>query len=402
MKAEVLDGHDSAIASAFFLVYSYDIGNLKNQGALEMAQLKFDHIYKFYGNQPAVKDFNLEIADKEFLVFLGPSGCGKSTTLRMIAGLEEITKGDFFMDGKKMNDVPARDRQMAMVFQNYALYPHMTVYENMAFSLKLQKLSKAEIDQRIQEKAAILSIKECLNKKPKALSGGQRQRAALGRAIIRDAKVFLMDEPLSNLDATLRAKMRTEIIKLHRRLQTTTIYVTHDQTEAMTMADRLVVMKDGMIQQAGSPKNVYEEPENIFVGGFIGSPAMNFFKGTLNNGHFRMGDVSFPIREEKQKELREYDGKAIILGFRPEDIYEKSESAASPAASLFVKIEVAELLGPETIATCSLNGQNFAVRLDSRNNFQQGDSLVLTIDMNKACFFDPETEVRIRPDFKHS
>jgi multiple sugar transport system ATP-binding protein len=361
-----------------------------------MAELRLDHIHKRYGNQEAVKDFSLQIADKEFIVFLGPSGCGKSTTLRMIAGLEEFSEGNFYMDGKRMNDIPARDRSMAMVFQNYALYPHMTVYENMAFSLKLQKLSKSEIDHCIREKAAILGIEDCLNKKPWALSGGQRQRAALGRAIVRAAKVFLMDEPLSNLDAKLRSKMRTEIIKLHRHLQTTTIYVTHDQTEAMTMADRLVVIKDGVIQQAGSPKEIYDEPENIFVGSFIGSPGMNFFHGKLETGYFKLGNAAFSIPEEKWKQLNHYEGKEVVLGIRPEDIHEDPVPGQIHDPVLSAKIEIAELLGPETIAYLSFCSQSFAVRLDSETGFKQGDFLHFTFNMDKACFFDPSTEVRIR------
>src|SRR4051812_18078743 len=257
-----------------------------------MAELKLDHIYKIYDNKvTAVQDFNLHIQDKEFIVFVGPSGCGKSTTLRMVAGLEEISKGDFYIDDKRVNDVPPKDRDIAMVFQNYALYPHMSVYDNMAFGLKLRKFDKAEIDRRVKEAARILGLEPYLDRKPKALSGGQRQRVALGRAIVRDAKVFLMDEPLSNLDAKLRIQMRTEIMKLHQRLQTTTIYVTHDQTEAMTMATRLVVMKNGVIQQVGVPKEVYENPENVFVGGFIGSPAMNFFTGTLSENEINIGHV---------------------------------------------------------------------------------------------------------------
>lgn len=244
-----------------------------------MAELSLNNIYKIYdGNVTAVEDFNLQIEDKEFIVFVGPSGCGKSTTLRMIAGLEEISKGDFYIDDKRVNDVDPKNRDIAMVFQNYALYPHMTVYDNMAFALKLRKVPKTEIDKRVENAANILGLTDYLKRKPKALSGGQRQRVALGRAIVRDAKVFLMDEPLSNLDAKLRMQMRAEIIKLHQRLQTTTIYVTHDQTEALTMATRIVVMKDGKIMQIGTPKEVYENPENVFVAGFIGSPPMNFFK----------------------------------------------------------------------------------------------------------------------------
>jgi len=366
-----------------------------------MAELKLEHIYKVYDNKvTAVQDFNLHIKDKEFIVFVGPSGCGKSTTLRMIAGLEEISKGDFYIDDKRVNDVPPKDRDIAMVFQNYALYPHMTVYDNMAFGLKLRKFSKAEIDKRVKEAAKILGLEEYLKRKPKALSGGQRQRVALGRAIVRDAKVFLMDEPLSNLDAKLRVQMRAEIVKLHRRLETTTIYVTHDQTEAMTMASRLVVMKDGIIQQVGTPKEVYESPENIFVGGFIGSPSMNFFNGKIVKDQFVIGNTTLQIPEGKMKTLREqgYEGKDIILGVRPEDIHdEELFIQASQGTVIQLKVDVAELTGAETTIYSTLEGQDIIARVDSRSDIHTGDSLQLALDMNKVHFFDKETELRIRP-----
>lgn len=365
-----------------------------------MAELRLEHIYKIYDNNvTAVKDFNLHIKDKEFIVFVGPSGCGKSTTLRMIAGLEEISKGDLYIDGKRMNDVPPKDRDIAMVFQNYALYPHMSVYDNMAFGLKLRKFPKAEIDRRVREAARILGLEQYLDRKPKALSGGQRQRVALGRAIVRDAKVFLMDEPLSNLDAKLRVQMRSEIAKLHQRLETTTIYVTHDQTEAMTMATRLVVMKDGVIQQVGTPKEVYEKPENIFVGGFIGSPAMNFLKGTLQDGKFVIGNITFGVPEGKMKVLREqgYVGKEVILGIRPEDIHDEPVFIeASPNTKITANVEVAELLGAETMVYSNINGQEFVARIDARTEIKPGYQLDLALDMNKAHFFDIETEKRIR------
>ncbi|MEH7109899.1 MULTISPECIES: ABC transporter ATP-binding protein [Bacillaceae] len=367
-----------------------------------MAELKLDHIYKIYDNKvTAVKDFNLHIDDKEFIVFVGPSGCGKSTTLRMIAGLEEISKGDFFIDGKRVNDVAPKDRDIAMVFQNYALYPHMTVYDNMAFGLKLRKFAKDEIDRRVKEAAKILGLEAYLSRKPKALSGGQRQRVALGRAIVRDAKVFLMDEPLSNLDAKLRVQMRAEIAKLHRRLNTTTIYVTHDQTEAMTMATRLVVMKDGIIQQVGSPKEVYEKPENVFVGGFIGSPAMNFFKGTLQDGKFAIGNTTIVVPEGKMKFLREqgYIGKSMILGVRPEDIHDEPVFLdASAGTVIAANIDVAELTGAELMIYSSVEGQDFVARLDSRSDVKPGDKVDLAFDLNKAHFFDADTEVRVRPE----
>ncbi len=365
-----------------------------------MAELKLDHIYKIYDNKvTAVTDFNLHIKDKEFIVFVGPSGCGKSTTLRMIAGLEEISKGDFYIDGKRVNDVAPKDRDIAMVFQNYALYPHMSVYDNMAFGLKLRKFPKTEIEQRVRNAAKILGLEEYLKRKPKALSGGQRQRVALGRAIVRDAKVFLMDEPLSNLDAKLRVQMRAEIAKLHQRLDTTTIYVTHDQTEAMTMATRLVVMKDGIIQQVGSPKEVYDLPENVFVAGFIGSPAMNFFNGTIEDGSFILGERKLVIPEGKMKILREqgFIGKDIIFGVRPEDIHDEPIFIeASKGSTISVTIDVAELTGAETMIYSNLDGQDFVARLDSRSNFRLGEKLTLALDMNKGHFFNKETDLRIR------
>lgn len=365
-----------------------------------MAELQLNNIYKIYDKKvTAVTDFNLHIEDKEFIVFVGPSGCGKSTTLRMIAGLEEISKGEFLIDGKRMNDAQPKDRDIAMVFQNYALYPHMSVYENMAFSLKLRKLPKDEIKKRVEEAARILGLETYLDRKPKALSGGQRQRVALGRAIVRDAKVFLMDEPLSNLDAKLRVQMRAEIIKLHQRLQTTTIYVTHDQTEAMTMATRLVVMKDGLIQQVGSPKEVYEKPVNVFVGGFIGSPAMNFFKGQLKDGYFSFGTSSIKIPDDKVKALEEhgYVNKEVILGVRPEDFETDPLILAQfPEAHIKVNIEVAELLGAEFMTYAQVEGQQFIARIDSSNNVSAGDYLNLAVNMNKVHFFDKDSELRIR------
>ncbi|ASK60890.1 sugar ABC transporter ATP-binding protein [Virgibacillus phasianinus] len=365
-----------------------------------MAELRLDHIQKSYDKKViAVDDFNLHIQDKEFIVFVGPSGCGKSTTLRMIAGLEEITNGDLLIDDKKMNDVAPKDRDIAMVFQNYALYPHMNVYDNMAFGLKLRKFKKDEIEKRVQNAAKILGLESYLDRKPKALSGGQRQRVALGRAIVRDAKVFLMDEPLSNLDAKLRVQMRAEIQKLHKRLQTTTIYVTHDQTEAMTMATRLVVMKDGIIQQVGAPKEVYDKPENIFVGGFIGSPSMNFLNGTLTDSHFVMDEVKIKVPEGKMKTLREqgFVDKEIILGIRPEDIHDEPLFIEStPETKITATIEVAELMGAETYLYSKVHEQDFIARIDSRSDINGGERLDLAFDMNKAHFFNPENELRIK------
>ncbi|WP_078549010.1 ABC transporter ATP-binding protein [Litchfieldia alkalitelluris] len=365
-----------------------------------MAELKLQNIYKIYDKEvTAVTDFNLHIKDKEFIVFVGPSGCGKSTTLRMIAGLEEISKGDFYIDDKRVNDVAPKDRDIAMVFQNYALYPHMNVYDNMAFGLKLRKFPKAEIEERVKNAANILGLTEYLDRKPKALSGGQRQRVALGRAIVRDAKVFLMDEPLSNLDAKLRVAMRAEISKLHQRLQTTTIYVTHDQTEAMTMATRLVVMKDGVIQQVGAPKEVYDNPENVFVAGFIGSPAMNFFTGKLTDNQFSIGNVKVTVPEGKMKTLRDrgFANKEVVLGIRPEDIHDEPVFIeASPGTTVKAKIEVAELMGAETMLYSEVEGQEFVARVDSRTDIKPGQELALAFDMNKVHFFDAETEQRIR------
>ncbi|MFD1360968.1 ABC transporter ATP-binding protein [Lentibacillus salinarum] len=365
-----------------------------------MAELKMDNIQKTYDkNVVAVDDFNLGIQDKEFIVFVGPSGCGKSTTLRMIAGLEEITDGGLYIDGKRMNDVAPKDRDIAMVFQNYALYPHMNVYDNMAFGLKLRKFKKDEIDQRVQNAAQILGLEGYLDRKPKALSGGQRQRVALGRAIVRDAKVFLMDEPLSNLDAKLRVQMRAEIQKLHRRLQTTTIYVTHDQTEAMTMATRLVVMKDGVIQQVGAPKDVYDQPENVFVGGFIGSPSMNFLTGTLQDGYFNNNDTNIKIPEGKMKVLREqgYVNKDVVLGIRPEDIHDEPAFInASPETKITATIDVAELMGAESYLYSKVDAQDFIARVDSRSDITGGEQIELAFDMNKSLFFDADTEQRIR------
>ncbi|MFD2639020.1 ABC transporter ATP-binding protein [Piscibacillus salipiscarius] len=364
-----------------------------------MAELRLENINKIYEKDVhAVQDFNLHIQDKEFIVFVGPSGCGKSTTLRMIAGLEEITSGEFYIGDDKMNDVAPKNRDIAMVFQNYALYPHMNVYDNMAFSLKLRKVNKKEIKERVQRAAEILGLEDLLDRKPKALSGGQRQRVALGRAIVRDAKVFLMDEPLSNLDAKLRVQMRAEIQKLHKRLQTTTIYVTHDQTEAMTMATRLVVMKDGVIQQVGSPKEVYDKPNNVFVGGFIGSPAMNFLKGTLNENSITVEDHDIAVPEGRMKVLRDLDyvGKEVILGIRPEDLHdEPAFLQTAEGASFKADVEVAELMGSESYLYSKIGDQEFTARVDARSNVDAGQAITLAVDMNKAHFFDADSEERI-------
>ena len=365
-----------------------------------LAELKLKNVTKIYDKDVvAVNDFNLDIHDKDFLVLVGPSGCGKSTALRMVAGLEEISKGELYIDGQLMNDVAPKDRDIAMVFQNYALYPHMDVYNNMAFGLKLRKFKKDEIDRRVKEAAKILGLEQYLDRKPKALSGGQRQRVALGRAIVRDAKVFLMDEPLSNLDAKLRVQMRAEIQKLHQRLQTTMIYVTHDQTEAMTMATRLVVMKDGVIQQVGKPKEVYDYPNNVFVGGFIGSPAMNFIVGGVEGNEFVTGDVRVKIPEDKLKVLdaNNYIGKEVILGVRPEDIHDNKDFIeSSPETKITATIDVAELMGAETILYSTMNGQDFVARVESRTDLSGGDQIELALNLNNAHFFDTNTEERIK------
>ncbi|EKK3339535.1 sn-glycerol-3-phosphate ABC transporter ATP-binding protein UgpC [Listeria innocua] len=361
-----------------------------------MAQLSLEHIYKIYDNKvTAVSDFNLEIDDKEFIVFVGPSGCGKSTTLRMIAGLEEISKGELSIDGKVMNNVAPKDRDIAMVFQNYALYPHMTVYDNMAFGLKLRKMPKDEIKKRVEHAANILGLTEYLKRKPSALSGGQRQRVALGRAIVRDAKVFLMDEPLSNLDAKLRVQMRAEITKLHQQLDTTMIYVTHDQTEAMTMATRIVIMKDGVIQQVGSPKQVYDHPVNMFVAGFIGSPAMNFFKGRLEGSNFIGDDFTIAVPEGKLKLLKDrgFDGKEIVFGIRPEDIHDEPiVIEANPGYTFKATTIVAELTGAEFMLHSRVGTHEFVARVDARSEHQPNEVLTLAFEMSKSHFFDPETE----------
>ncbi|EOI5818113.1 ABC transporter ATP-binding protein [Cronobacter malonaticus] len=359
-----------------------------------MAQLSLQHIQKIYDNQVhVVKDFNLEIADKEFIVFVGPSGCGKSTTLRMIAGLEAISGGDLLIDGVRMNDVPAKARNIAMVFQNYALYPHMTVYDNMAFGLKMQKVSPEIIEERVAWAAQILGLKEYLKRKPGALSGGQRQRVALGRAIVREAGVFLMDEPLSNLDAKLRVQMRAEISKLHQKLNTTMIYVTHDQTEAMTMATRIVIMKDGIVQQVGAPKEVYNHPANMFVAGFIGSPAMNFIRGAIDGDYFVTETLRLPLPENKLARLNDsgYQRKGVVLGIRPEDIF----PGVTGDDAVEAKIAVAELTGAEFMLYATVGGHEMVVRASADKDYQADQRINIAFDMKKCHVFDSETEAAI-------
>ncbi|GCF94635.1 sugar ABC transporter ATP-binding protein [Enterococcus florum] len=367
-----------------------------------MAELALQNVYKKYDNSAhySVTDFNLQIKDKEFIVFVGPSGCGKSTTLRMIAGLEDISEGEFLIDGKVMNDVAPKDRDIAMVFQNYALYPHMTVFDNMAFGLKLRKLDQSEIRQRVDHAAEILGLTEFLTRKPAALSGGQRQRVALGRAIVRDAKVFLMDEPLSNLDAKLRVAMRAEIAKLHQRLETTTIYVTHDQTEAMTMADRIVIMKDGIVQQIGTPHEVYNSPKNIFVASFIGSPAMNFFKVTLSNGYL-INDygIKLKVPDGKNRKLLDkgYGNKEFVFGIRPEDIHaEQVFLDATPESTIKAEVLVSELLGAETMLYARSGDSEFVSKVDARDFHKPGSIVELGLDLNNSHFFDSKSEELIQ------
>ena len=367
-----------------------------------MADLQLKNIYKRYaGNVTAVSDFSMDIEDKEFIILVGPSGCGKSTTLRMIAGLEEISEGELYIGGKLMNDVAPKDRDIAMVFQNYALYPHMTVYDNMAFALKLRKTPKAEIKRRVTEAAKILDIEALLDRKPKALSGGQRQRVAMGRAIVRSPKVFLMDEPLSNLDAKLRVAMRTEIKKLHDRLGTTFIYVTHDQTEAMTMGTRIVVTKSGIIQQVGTPNDLYHSPCNQFVAGFIGSPQMNFVDVTINKTDSGMtatfGNTTIAIPEGKTAALTDYVGKEVVMGIRPEDIHDDQAFLSTyPNASVEAFVEVTEMMGAETYLYLQIEGIPFTARVNARSTTQAKDTVKLGFDVNRMHFFDKETELVIK------
>lgn len=368
-----------------------------------MANLSLRHIYKTYtGNVTAVKDFNLEIEDKEFIVLVGPSGCGKSTTLRMIAGLEEISAGELYIGDKLVNDVAPKDRDIAMVFQNYALYPHMTVYDNMAFGLKLRKTPKAEIDKRVRDAAKKLDIEHLLDRKPKALSGGQRQRVALGRAIVREPKVFLMDEPLSNLDAKLRVQMRTEILKLHKGLETTFIYVTHDQTEAMTMGSRIVVMKDGVIQQVGNPQYIYDHPDNLFVAGFIGSPQMNFIgaKVVEKNGkvYVEFKGNSLPITDDKAQIIKEkgYIGKEVIFGIRPENLHDDEGFISQyPNYVINAKVEVTELMGAETHLHLNVADTDVTARVNAQSKAKSGETIKLGFDMTKVYMFDKDTELSL-------
>ncbi len=376
-----------------------------------MASLSLKHIYKKYpGGVVAVSDFNLEIKDKEFIIMVGPSGCGKSTTLRMIAGLEEISSGELYIGERLVNDVAPKDRDIAMVFQNYALYPHMTVFDNMAFGLKLRKTSKDEIKRRVEEAARILDIAHLLDRKPKALSGGQRQRVALGRAIVREPKVFLLDEPLSNLDAKLRAQMRTELSKLHQKLGTTFIYVTHDQTEAMTMADRIVVMKDGLIQQVDTPQRLYDLPCNMFVAGFIGSPQMNFIDSVIgknDKGYYvefgsedtktsrgKKYQIPLPAAKVEGKGLEDYVGKEVVMGIRPEDVHDEPRLLEEFSdCKVTAKVEVTEMMGAETFLYVNVEGFDFTARVEPTSNAHPRDQgIEFALENTKIHLFDKDTE----------
>lgn len=372
-----------------------------------MSEIALRNVCKQFDSEHyGIKDFNLDIHDKEFVIFVGPSGCGKSTTLRIIAGLEEITDGELWIDGELSNYLEPKERGMSMVFQNYALYPNMTVYGNMAHALKIRKMPKDEIDKKVHEVAKILEIEQLLDRKPAALSGGQKQRVAIGSAIIRKPKAFLMDEPLSNLDAKLRAQMRVELVKLHKQLDTTIIYVTHDQTEAMTLGTKIVVMKDGLIQQVGAPQSIYDNPVNLFVAGFLGSPSMNFFQCTVkaeeNNRTALLLDDAKTVKKvyldgTRGKQIADrYNGRHVILGIRPEDIYELEEAKKLGIENDSVDVDEPvvnrEMLGAEVILYFDKQGKTLAVRLNPENQTKVGEKVSLYFDMDKAHVFDPETE----------
>jgi multiple sugar transport system ATP-binding protein len=365
-----------------------------------MAQVELKALTKtFEGGVQAVKDFSLDVADKEFVVLVGPSGCGKSTTLRCIAGLEEITDGEIYIGGRLVNDVPPKDRDIAMVFQNYALYPHMNVYKNLSFGLELRKMKKDEIDRRVHEAAQILDIEHLLERKPKALSGGQRQRVAVGRAIVRKPAVFLFDEPLSNLDAKLRVQMRTEISKLHQALQATIVYVTHDQVEAMTMGTRIVVMKDGIIQQVSDPLSLYDNPNNKFVAGFIGSPPMNFIDVDLvkegSNYAIKTDAFKVVVPKDKNDTVKNYDGKKVTFGFRPEDLIDEAIVKDKEGKLIKAKVEVIEPLGSEIYLYLSAGSDNFVARVPHQYKTTLGADVGFVVDVSKTHLFDIETEERI-------
>jgi len=361
-----------------------------------MAQVTLRKVVKKYDDTLAVRGIDLDIADKEFVVLVGPSGCGKSTTLRMIAGLEEISDGDIAIGGTVVNDVPPKDRDIAMVFQNYALYPHMTVYENMSFGLRLKKVAKDEIKRRVENAARILDITELLARKPKQLSGGQRQRVAMGRAIVRDPKVFLFDEPLSNLDAKLRVQMRTEIKKVHQKVRTTTVYVTHDQVEAMTLADRVVVMNGGLIEQVGAPNDLYHAPATKFVAGFIGSPSMNFIPCRLEEASgaliARLGEVSLPLPESRTARYKPYVGKEVLFGLRPEHMTERRPYGNGQAQDFAVTVDVVEPMGMETLLYFRINGTEVAARVEPTSAVAAGEVMPLAADLAHMHLIDPATD----------
>ncbi|MCB8969093.1 MAG: sn-glycerol-3-phosphate ABC transporter ATP-binding protein UgpC [Chloroflexota bacterium] len=366
-----------------------------------MASVTYKNVFKRYGDVTVITDLNMEIADKEFVVFVGPSGCGKSTSLRMLAGLEEISEGEILIGDRVVNDVPPKDRDIAMVFQSYALYPHMSVYDNMAFGLRLRKTPKADIDRRVKEAAAILGLENLLDRKPKQLSGGQRQRVAVGRAIVREPAVFLMDEPLSNLDAKLRVTARAEISKLHKRLGTTFIYVTHDQVEAMTMGDRIAVLSDGLLQQIDTPRNLYNYPNNIFVAGFIGSPSMNFFDGTLvgeeGNLYVDTGDFRVKVPSDRKPVYNSYIGKEVVFGMRPEHVHAPQYAPPNIAAEpVEATVEIVELLGHELHLFMNSGKYTFVGTVDTRMDVSSGNRVGLVFDMNNMHLFDKNTEQAIR------
>ena len=366
-----------------------------------MASVTYEHVTKEFGTTIAVNDLNLNIEDKEFLVFVGPSGCGKTTALRLLAGLEEITKGEIRIDNRVVNDVAPKDRDTAMVFQSYALYPHMSVFDNLAFGLKLRKTSKEEINRRVNEAADILGIEDLLKRKPRQLSGGQRQRVAVGRAIVREPKVFLFDEPLSNLDAKLRMSMRSEITKLHQRLGTTFIYVTHDQMEAMTMATRIAVINKGVLQQLDTPQMLYDHPVNMFVAGFIGSPAMNFFDAKLRkqDGKLFLETATFtvPVPEKLTETYSPFLDKPVVLGIRPEDIHNPDfVPSRVTAANVEVKVDVTELMGNEIFLYLMAGKDSIVARVDPRTDFSAGQKVQVAFAMDKSHLFDPETQQAIR------
>jgi len=365
-----------------------------------VARVQLESVTKKFGAVTAVNSVSLEIPDKQFTVLVGPSGCGKTTALRLIAGLEEVTGGDIFIGDRRVNDVPPKDRDIAMVFQNYALYPHMTVYDNMAFGLRLRKYPKPEIDRRVKETAGMLGIEGLLDRKPKQLSGGQRQRVALGRAIVREPQVFLMDEPLSNLDAKLRVQTRAEIKKLHARLQTTTVYVTHDQVEAMTMGDRIVVMKDGLVQQVDAPLNLYEKPANLFVAGFIGSPAMNFVDASITEagGTYRVSADGFQLEvpRDLSAAVKPWAGKAVVFGIRPEDIQDRAlAGTAAQGTTIRALVDVHEPLGSDVILYLTVGSHSIVARVDAHTQARMGQSIEVVLDMRKMHLFDPQTQQAI-------